>query len=225
MLRTLVFASVFMGCFSMVVRNVDFRSDTVTKPSQKMRKAMSEALVGDDVLGDDPTVYELESKIALAFNKEASLFMPSGTMANLAAIMGWCGSRGSEMICGHQSHTYLYEQGGYAQIAGVSSRVLQNNPDGTIDIDSIEESIRPTNIHFPTTELVTLENTHNMFGGVCLPDGYLPAVKAICARRGLPLHLDGARIWYVCFLILFLTIYDQASLHYHGFIYIAVDLC
>lgn len=182
-------------------RQIDLRSDTVTRPTLQMRQAMAEALVGDDVFGDDPTVIQLETKISKMFDKEASLFFPTGTMSNLAATMSWCGSRGSEMIVGDESHIYIYEQGGSAQIAGVSSRALPNLYDGTIDIDRIKNAIRSSNIHFPVTELLSLENTHNMCGGKCLPMGYLAAVSEVTKSRGIPIHLDGARIWRVFYII------------------------
>ena len=143
---------------------IDLRSDTVTRPTGKMREAMSNAIVGDDVFNADPTVIKLEERIALLLNKEASLFVPSGTMSNLIATMVWCDKRGSEMILGDQSHIHIYEQGGSAQIAGVSQRTLPNLIDGTIDLNLIEQAIRPSNIHFPTTELIAIENTHNMCG-------------------------------------------------------------
>ena len=137
-------------------RQVDLRSDTVTKPTPEMRKAMSEAEVGDDVFCDDPTVIRLETLIAQKFNKEAALFFPSGTMCNLVSIMTHCTVRGSEVILGNKCHIYIYEQAGIAQIAGVGSCVLPNEDDGSIDVLAIENAIRVPNIHFPVTELVAL---------------------------------------------------------------------
>lgn len=180
---------------AMFLRTVDLRSDTVTKPSANMRKAMSEAVVGDDVFGEDPTLIELEAKVAGMFRKEASLFVPTGTMSNLAAVMSWCQSRGSEMILGHNSHIHVYEQGGAAQLAGVYSQVLQNNADGSIDIEAIENAIRIPNIHFPKTELIALENTHNMCGGRIVSIDYMKELYKVASDRGIPVHVDGARIW------------------------------
>lgn len=174
---------------------IDLRSDTVTRPSAAMRKAMFEAEVGDDVFGDDPSVIALEKRTAGLFGKEASLFFPSGTMANLAATMSWCTTRGSEMLLGDTSHMFLYEQGGAAQLAGVASRIINNKRDGTMNIDALESSLRADNIHFPVTELICLENTHNFCGGRILPDGYTEAVSWMAQKRGIPLHIDGARIW------------------------------
>jgi threonine aldolase len=174
---------------------IDLRSDTVTRPSLAMRTAMFEAVVGDDVFGDDPTVHILEKKLAVMFEKESALFFPSGTMSNLAATMSWCGSRGSEMILGDSSHMFLYEQGGVSQIAGVLPRTIANQRDGTINLESIEKAVRQNNIHFPVTELIALEDTHNFCGGRVLPKGYLEAVSTFAKSRDIALHLDGARIW------------------------------
>jgi threonine aldolase len=174
---------------------IDLRSDTVTRPSPAMRTAMFEAEVGDDVFGDDPTVHRLENKLSTLFEKESALFFPSGTMSNLAATMSWCGKRGSEMILGDSSHMFLYEQGGVSQIAGVLPRTIPNQRDGTINLDSIEKAVRQNNIHFPVTELIALEDTHNFCGGRVLPKGYLEAVSTLAKSRDIAVHLDGARIW------------------------------
>jgi threonine aldolase len=160
-----------------------------------MRTAMFEAEVGDDVFGEDPTIQILENKLSHMFQKENALFFPSGTMSNLAATMSWCGKRGSEMIMGDCSHTLLYEQGGVSQLAGVVPRSMKNERDGTIAVDSIEKAIRQSNIHFPVTELIALEDTHNFCGGRVLPRGYLETVGALAKSRGIKVHLDGARIW------------------------------
>jgi threonine aldolase len=174
---------------------VDLRSDTLTKPTPAMRKMMYEAEVGDDVFQEDPTVNKLEKRIASMFSKEASLFLPTGTMSNLVAAMAWCGQRGAEAILGDCSHMYLYEQGNLAHIAGVSPRALPNRADGTVSLEGIEAAIRASNIHFPQTSLISLENTHNYCGGRVLPDGYIDTVSTLAGKRGIPLHLDGARIW------------------------------
>lgn len=174
---------------------IDCRSDTVTKPTAGMREAMASAIVGDDVFEDDYTVKELEDRIAKMFQKESALYFPSGTMCNLAAIMSWCGSRGSEMILGDKSHIFMYEQGGMSQIAGVVPRTIPNAPDGTLPLDEIEDAIRADNVHFTTTELITLENTHNYCGGRMLSPEYTQRVGDLAKANEIPLHIDGARIW------------------------------
>lgn len=156
---------------------------------------MFNAEVGDDVFGDDPTVHLLESKLSSMFEKESALFFPSGTMSNLAAAMSWCGTRGSEMILGDNSHMFLYEQGGISQLAGILPRTITNQRDGTISLDSIERAVRQSNIHFPVTELIALENTHNFCGGRVLPKGYMADVSEIAKNKNIRVHLDGARIW------------------------------
>jgi threonine aldolase len=174
---------------------VDLRSDTITKPTNVMRKVMFDAEVGDDVFGEDPTVNCLEERVAKLFGKEKALFLPTGTMSNLVAIMSWCGQRGAEMILGDTSHIHMFEQGGMAQIGGVATRTLRNNPDGTMDLDMVECSVRGNNIHFPKTELIAIENTHNYCGGRILPSGYHEALRWISDKKKVPIHLDGARIW------------------------------
>jgi threonine aldolase len=173
---------------------IDLRSDTVTKPTPAMRRAMYEAEVGDDVLGDDPTVQRLEELAAARLGKEAALFVPSGTMGNLVSLLVHCG-RGDEVILGDQAHTYVYEAGGSSAVGGIHPRPLPNRPDGTIDLALMEASIRPDDIHAPRTKLITLENTHNRCGGAVLPVAYMDAVSALAQRRGLALHLDGARVF------------------------------
>jgi len=174
---------------------IDLRSDTVTRPSQAMRTAMYEAEVGDDVYGEDPTVNNLELRTAKLLEKEAGLFFPTGTMSNLAALMSWCDKRDAEMLLGESSHMFLYEQGGMAQIGGVTPRTLRNEIDGSIDIDTIEKSIRSDNIHYTKTSLIALENTHNYCGGTILPSGYVEAVRNVANKHNIPVHLDGARLW------------------------------
>ncbi|KAJ1440796.1 pyridoxal phosphate-dependent transferase [Ochromonadaceae sp. CCMP2298] len=177
------------------IMTVDLRSDTITRPTPAMRKAMAEAEVGDDVFGEDPTVNKLEERVALMFGKERSLFFPTGTMSNLAATMAWCDARGSEVILGDSSHMYLFEQSNMAQIAGVSPRVVTNRADGTMDIGAIEAAIRADNVHFPETQMIAIENTHNYCGGRVLPGGYAEAVRWLADRKDLAVHMDGARIW------------------------------
>ncbi len=173
---------------------IDLRSDTVTKPTPAMRRAMVEAEVGDDVLGDDPTVQRLEELAAGRLGKEAALFVPSGTMGNLISLLVHCG-RGDEVILGDQAHTYVYEAGGSSAVGSIHPRPLPNRPDGTIDLALLEASIRPDDIHAPRTKLITLENTHNRCGGAVLPVAYMDAAAELARRRGLALHLDGARIF------------------------------
>lgn len=143
---------------------------SVTQPTPKMRAAMASAVVGDDVFGDDPTINQLQEECARLLGKEAGLFVPSGTMANLLATMVHCDARGGEMILGDQSHIHYYEQGNAAQFGGVHSRVLPTQPDGTIEIEEIKKAIRPVgDDHLPLTQLIVLEQTHNRAGGRILP--------------------------------------------------------
>ena len=173
---------------------IDLRSDTVTLPTPQMRDAMAEAVVGDDVYGEDPTINRLEEMSASMMGKEAGLFVPSGTMGNLAAILAHCG-RGDEAILGHLSHTFLFEAGGAAALGGVSSHLLTNQPDGTLNLYEIDGAVRSDDPHFPISRLVVLENTHNRCGGVALTVEYTTAVAELAHRRGLKFHLDGARIF------------------------------
>ena len=176
------------------MERIDLRSDTVTHPTSQMREAMAKADVGDDVYGEDPTINRLEEMSASLMGKQAGLFVPSGTMGNLVAILSHCG-RGDEYILGDQSHTFLFEAGGAAALGGVHPNTLQNQPDGTLMLDQIEESIRKENIHQPISRLVVLENTHNRCGGVALDLGYTRAVGELAHKHGLKMHLDGARIF------------------------------
>jgi threonine aldolase len=173
---------------------VDLRSDTVTQPTPEMRQAIAEAEVGDDVYGEDPTVNRLEELSAELMGKEAGLFLPSGTMGNLAAVLSHCG-RGDEVILGHLSHTFLYEAGGISALGGVHPRTVQNHEDGTMGLEDIEAAIRPDNPHFPISRLVILENTHNRTGGTVLSAEYTRQVAEIARSHNLSLHIDGARIF------------------------------
>jgi len=172
---------------------IDLRSDTVTKPTPEMRKAMSEAVVGDDVFGEDETIQQLENRVAQLFQKDAALFFPSGTMSNLTSILTWCPNRGSEIIVGDNSHIFLFEQAGASQFGGVSPRTVPNLPDGTFDLDTLKTAIRDDDIHEPSTKLICIENTHNACGGKVLPISFMKDLKAIADN--IPIHLDGARIW------------------------------
>jgi threonine aldolase len=173
---------------------IDLRSDTVTKPTPAMRRAMYDAEVGDDVLGDDPTVKRLEELAAGRLGKEAALFVPSGTMGNLVSLLAHCG-RGDEVILGDQAHIYLYEAGGSAAVGSIHPRPLPNRPDGRIDLAAVEAAIRPNDVHAPRSKLLALENTHNRCSGAVLPVAYMDAASALAHGRGLTLHLDGARIF------------------------------
>lgn len=174
--------------------SIDLRSDTVTRPTPAMRQAMADAVVGDDVYGEDPTVRRLEEMVAARLGKEAAVFVPSGTMGNLISVLSHCG-RGDELILGDQSHIFHYEQGGSAAVGGVHPRPLPNHADGTIDLNQIEEAIRVDNEHYPVTRLIALENTHNRCGGAVLTPEYVDRVGALAQAHGLRLHVDGARLW------------------------------
>ncbi len=173
---------------------IDLRSDTVTTPTPAMREAMANAEVGDDVYGEDPTINRLQELAAEKMGKEAGLFVPSGTMGNLAAVLSHC-TRGDEVILGNKAHTFLYEAGGISALGGVHSCQLPNQPDGTLRLEEVEAAIRPDNPHFPVTRLVALENTHNRCGGVALTAEYTRSVGELAHRRGLKVHIDGARIF------------------------------
>ncbi len=176
------------------MQSIDLRSDTVTHPSEAMRKAMYEAEVGDDVYGEDPTVNRLEELSAEMLGKEAALFVVSGTMGNLVALLAHCG-RGDEVIMGDQAHTYIYEQGGVSALGGVHVRTVPNQPDGSLDPRQVEDAIRSENIHFPITRLICLENTHNRCGGAVVSLEQMDAVRSVAVRHGLAIHLDGARVF------------------------------
>jgi len=170
---------------------MDFRSDTVTKPTQAMREAMANAEVGDDVYGDDPTVNELETWAAERHGLEAALFTTSGTQANLLALMSHC-ERGDEYLCGQQAHNYKFEAGGAAVLGSIQPQPIENNPDGTIDFAKLKAAIKPDDFHFARTRLLSLENTIN---GKVLPLDYLKQAREFVDEHTLKLHLDGARVY------------------------------
>jgi len=176
------------------MKTIDLRSDTVTVPTPAMWQAMSQAAVGDDVYGEDPTVNRLQEMSAELLGKEAGLFVASGTMGNLVAILAQC-ERGDEAILGDKAHTFLFEAGGISVLGGVHSRQIVNQPDGTLPLDEIRAAIRPNDIHQPITRLITLENTHNRCGGVALSVEYTRAVGQLARQHNLYLHMDGARIF------------------------------
>ncbi|MDX2499154.1 MAG: low-specificity L-threonine aldolase [Deltaproteobacteria bacterium] len=173
---------------------VDLRSDTLTRPTAEMSRAMAEADVGDDVFGEDPTVNKLEELAADRMGKEAALFVASGTMGNLVSLLAHCG-RGEEIILGSFAHTFYFEQGGSAAVGGIHPRTLPNQPDGTLLLADIEGAIRTDNVHFPRTRLIVLENTHNLCGGYPLDIAYMQAVSDIARRHSLKIHVDGARFF------------------------------
>ena len=173
---------------------IDLRSDTVTLPTNEMLEAISKAELGDDVFQEDPTVNKLEHLAAKTFNKESAIFMPSGTMANLVAVLTHC-HRGDEVILGDQSHTFLYEAGGISSFGGVHSRQIKNYNDGTMSLEDIKNSIRKKDVHFPPSRLVCLENTHNRCFGMPLDMNYINKVSEIVKNNSMMLHVDGARIF------------------------------
>jgi len=169
----------------------DFRSDTVTRPSPAMRAAMASAEVGDDVFRDDPTVTQLEAVMAERFGKEAAVFLTSGTQSNLVALMAHC-ERGDEYIVGQQAHCYRWEAGGAAVLGSIQPQPLNNQADGSLLLEEIEDSIKPDDSHYARTRLLALENT---IGGKVLSQEYMEAATALVRRHGLATHLDGARIF------------------------------
>ncbi len=174
---------------------IDLRSDTVTHPTDAMRRAMAAARVGDDVFGDDPTVNELEARAAQLLGKEVGLFVASGTMGNLVSLIAHL-PRGHEAIAGATTHTVMDEAGGHAVVVGATVRALAERADGTMDPSEIADAWRdPEDLHEPITGLVVLENTHAHSGGRPLPLDYVEQVAAIAHGRGVPLHMDGARLF------------------------------
>jgi len=171
---------------------IDLRSDTVTKPSPKMRKAMFYAEVGDDVYSEDPTVNKLQERVAELLGKEDALFVPSGTMSNEVAIKTHT-SPGQEVICEENCHIFNYEAGGPAFNSLVQLRTLKGKY-GVLNIDDVRRAIRPDNIHLPQTALITLENTHNRAGGTIYPIENIKEIYSLVFPKGIPMHLDGARL-------------------------------
>jgi len=172
---------------------LDFRSDTVTRPTAAMRRAMAEAEVGDDVFGEDPTVRRLEERVAALFDREAALLLPSGTMANLVAIGLHCG-RGDEAVLERRTHSFSYEAGGMSALLGVLPSTL-DCAEGWLTAAALEGAVRGDNVHWPRTRLAIVENTANLAGGRVVPLAELARLRAVCERRGLALHVDGARVW------------------------------
>jgi len=180
---------------------VDLRSDTVTQPSKAMKEAMVNAELGDDVWGDDPTVQQLEAKLAKMLGKEAGLFFPSGTMSNLCAMMCWT-SRGEAALLGDGNHICFYEQGGISGVGGAFTYQCRSNPDGTLDLDELEYKLKnhtfdkqgDLDYHHCGVRVVCLENPHTLKGGRVSSIEYQKQVKDLCDKYGVGLHLDGARM-------------------------------
>ena len=177
-----------------MMKIIDLRSDTVTHPTDKMRQAMYEADVGDDVYSEDPTTNRLEAIAAERMGKEAALFTSSGTQSNLIAILTHT-RHGNEIIMGSEAHIFWYEVGGASAIAGVIMRTIPNDKYGQFTLSDIELAIREKSLHFPETTLLCLENTHNRCGGAILTAEYTRAVCSLAHSHGVSVHLDGARIF------------------------------
>ena len=176
------------------MHNIDLRSDTVTRPTPEMLEAMKNAELGDDVFGDDPTVNRLQELAASMMGKEAGLFVPSGTMGNLAALLAHC-QRGDEVILGTKNHSFLFEAGGLSALGGIHSCQLPNEADGSLPLEAVEAAIRPDDPHYPITRLVCLENSHNRCGGTVQTTIYTRQLAELAHAHGLKVHLDGARIF------------------------------
>lgn len=172
---------------------IDLRSDTVTRPTDAMRRAMAEAEVGDAVIDIDPTVERLERLTAEILGKEAAVFMPSGSMTNQAAIRVHC-DRGSEFLCEADCHVYHYEQAAFAQLSGLVAHTVRGDR-GALRVEDLQGLIRPENDHMVRTRLVCLENTHNRWGGRIQPQDEVERISAWAREHGLGMHLDGARLW------------------------------
>ncbi len=176
------------------MREVDLRSDTVTHPSPEMRRAMYEAELGDDVYGEDPTLNALEAKAAERLGKEAAVFVASGTMGNLVSVLSHA-QRGDEIILGNKAHIFRSEAGGASALGGISFHTIPNDSRGMLDLDDIQAAVRPNDPHMPRTALVCLENTQNMCGGATLTQDDMKAVADVAHANGIPVHVDGARIF------------------------------
>jgi len=196
--------------------SIDFRSDTVTRPTPGMQEAMMKAKVGDDVFGEDPSINTLQDMTAALFGMEAALFCPSGTMTNQIAIK--CHTQpGDEVICDESSHIYQYEGGGIALNSGASVKLLYGDR-GRINARQVEEAIQPDDVHRAHTRLVSLENTSNRGGGSCYTFSEIQAIREVCTRHELSLHLDGARLWNA------LVARKEDPLHY-GKVFDSISVC
>ncbi len=195
---------------------IDFRSDTVTRPTPGMREAMMKAPVGDDVFGEDPSINALQEMTADLFGMEAALFCPSGTMTNQIAIK--CHTQpGDEVICDESSHIYQYEGGGIALNSGASVKLLYGDR-GRINARQVEEAIQPDDVHRAHTRMVSLENTSNRGGGSCYTFSEIQAIQQVCMRHDLAFHLDGARLWNA------IVARKEDPLHY-GKVFDSISVC
>lgn len=176
------------------MKHIDLRSDTVTVPTPEMRAAMATAEVGDDVYREDPTVNLLEIKAAGMMGMEKGLFVASGTMGNLLAILTTC-QRGEEALMGNQGHTFLHEVGGMSALGGIFANTLPNKKDGTLDLEMIAQAVRGLDIHEPRTKMVIIENTQNQCGGLAISPQYMQELSSLAKKKQLALHIDGARIF------------------------------
>jgi threonine aldolase len=195
---------------------IDFRSDTVTKPTPAMQEAMAKAKLGDDVFAEDPTINELEAKAALLFGMEAALFCPSGTMTNQVGIKMHT-QPGDEVICDFLSHVYQYEGGGIAFNSGASVRLLSGNR-GRITAHQVLDAINPDDIHKPISRLVVLENTSNRGGGSCYELAEIEALRKVCSENNLKLHLDGARLFNA-------LVYKKQKAQVFGGLFDSISIC
>jgi threonine aldolase len=199
------------------MERIDLRSDTITKPTPAMLDAMIKAEVGDDVLGDDPTVIRLQKKVAERFGKEAGLFVPSGTMSNQIAIRTHT-QPGQEIICDIGAHIFNFEGGGPAVLSGVQIRPVFSR-DGIMDPEYVEENLRfEDNVHHAPTALIEVENTHNRGSGTIIPLANIQDIRKIADKYNLPMHLDGARIWNA-------HVMTDISLHEYGRYFESVSVC
>ena len=196
--------------------SIDFRSDTVTRPTPGMREAMMKAPLGDDVFGEDPSINTLQEMTADLFGMEAALFCPSGTMTNQIAIK--CHTQpGDEVICDESSHIYQYEGGGIALNSGASVKLLYGDR-GRINARQVEEAIQPDDVHRAHTRMVSLENTSNRGGGSCYTFSEIQAIQQVCMRHDLAFHLDGARLWNA------IVARKEDPLHY-GKVFDSISVC
>jgi threonine aldolase len=174
---------------------IDLRSDTVTLPTPAMREAIARAELGDDVYGEDPSVNRLEAMAAELTGKQAAVLVPTGTMANLAAMLAHC-PRGTKALLGLEAHTYVYEAGGAAALGGIVMTPIRNLEGGELDLDNLRDEVeRPPDAHFALPSLIALENTHNLGGGAAVELSHMSAVAELAQANRLPVHLDGARIF------------------------------
>ncbi|MFL2642727.1 MAG: low-specificity L-threonine aldolase [Dehalococcoidia bacterium] len=173
---------------------IDLRSDTVTMPNKDMRKAMYDSEVGDDVYGEDPTVNKLQEIASEVTGKEDSLLVASGTMGNLVSLLTLT-NRGEEIILGNKCHVYAWEGSGVSIYGGISMKIINNNDDGSFDINELARSINPLDDHKPKTSTISIENTHNQCGGSPLTQDFIENVKLIADKNNLKIHMDGARLF------------------------------